>query len=164
MVLSSKWSCAVALLLTLGVAACAHSGHGTPVSHDPAAVRAAIEATLAQFSAAMKRADAAAIASMYTEDGEYIVAAAKGFVTGRAAIEEMFAARFKAARFIDVAIVTVSVQVEGDTAYETGTNRVIVQVGDAPPVTRTARYLTVWRRQADGVWRIRADAIVPDPS
>ncbi len=76
----------------------------------------------------------------------------------------MFAARFKAARFIDVAIATVSVQVEGDTAYETGTNRVTVQAGDAPPVTRTGRYLTVWKRQPDGVWRIRVDAIVPDPS
>lgn len=164
MVLPSLRSVAVSLILALSGAACAHPGHGTPERHDPAAVRAAIEGTLAQFSAAMKRADARAIASMFAEDGEYIVAATKGFTTGRAAIEDLFAARFKAARFIDVAIATVSVQVEGDTAYETGTNRLTVQAGDAPPVTRTGRYLTVWRRQPDGVWRIRVDAIVPDPS
>ena len=48
----------------------------------------------------MRRADPAAIASMFTEDGEYLVATRKGFVTGR----------------------------------------------------------------ADGVWRIRVDAIVPDPA
>jgi ketosteroid isomerase-like protein len=76
----------------------------------------------------------------------------------------VFAARFKAARFIDVAIATASVQVDGDTAYETGTNCVTVRARDAPPVTRSGRYLTVWKRQPDGVWRIRVDAIVPDPS
>ncbi len=146
---------------TLG-AACAHGP--TVGANAPAEVRAAIEGNLRQFSAAMQRADAGAIASMFTEDAEYIVASSKGITTGRAAIEEAFRARFKAARFIDVVITTVSVQLEGDSAYETGTNRVTFQVGDTPQVTRTARYLTVWRRQQDGVWRIRVDAIVPDPA
>jgi uncharacterized protein (TIGR02246 family) len=164
MVLPSLRSVAISLVLAFSGAACAHPGRGSPERHDPAAVRAAIEGTLAQFSGAMKRADAGAVATMFTEDGEYIVAAAKGFITGRAAIEEVFAARFKAARFLDVTITTVSVQVEGDTAFETGTNRLTLQAGDAPPATRTGRYLTVWKRQPDGVWRIRVDAIVPDPS
>lgn len=155
---------AVYLVLALSGAACAHSGHGKSAPRDPVAVRAAIEGNLVQFSAAMKRADAGAIASMFTEDGEYIAAAAKGFVTGRTAIEELFAATFKAVRFIDVVITTASVQVEGDTAYETGNNRVTFQAGDSPPVTRTGRYLTVWKRQQDGVWRIRVDAVIPDPS
>jgi uncharacterized protein (TIGR02246 family) len=154
---------AISFVLAVSMLGCAQTRYAA-VSHDPAAVRADIEGTLAEFGAAMKRGDAAAIASMFTEDGEYIVAAAKGFTTGRAAIEGLFAARFKAGRFIEVAITTVSVQVAGDTAYETGTNRVVVQAGDAPPVTRTGRYLTVWQRQPDGVWRIRIDAIIPDPS
>ena len=53
---------------------------------------------------------------------------------------------------------------DGDTAYETGTNRITSQAGDAPPVTRTGRYLTVWRRQPDGSWRIRVDAVMTDPT
>jgi uncharacterized protein (TIGR02246 family) len=142
--------------------ACAHTPTN-PIA-DPAEVRTAIEGTLVQFGAAMKRADAGAIASMFTEDGEVIVATTKGFITGRAAIEEFWRARFKAARFIDVAIATVSVQVEGNTAYETGTTGSTVQVGDSPPVTRTGRYLTVWKRQPNGVWLIRVDAIIPDPA
>jgi uncharacterized protein (TIGR02246 family) len=152
----------VMLLLASLTIACAH---GPSVrTTDPAEVRAAIEGTLRQFGAAMQRADAPAIASMFTEDGEYIAATTKGFITGRAAIEDTFRARFTSARFIDVAINTVSLQVEGDTAYETGTNRLTFQVGDAPPITRTGRYLTVWKRQADGAWRIRVDAIIPDPA
>ena len=142
--------------------ACAHSP--TVRSADPAEVRTAIEGNLRQFISALKRGDAGAMAAMFTEDGEYIVANTKGFITGRAAIEEVFRARFKAARFIDVAITTISVHVECDIAYETGTNSVTLQVGDVPPVTRTVRYLTVWKRQADGVWRIRVDAIIPDPA
>ena len=130
-----KTSVILGLLLVLGFPALVLAQS----PHDPAAVRAAIEGTLAQFSAAMKQADARTIASMYTEDGEYFSAATKGFTTGRVAIEDMFAARFKATRFIDVALTTVSLQVEGDTAYETGTNRVTFQAGDAPAVTRTAR-------------------------
>ena len=142
--------------------ACAHA---PPVpAADPAEVRASIDGTLREFGAAMRRADPAAIASMFTEDGEYVVATRKGFVTGRAAVEEHFARLFKTVRFLDVVITTVSVQVEGDMAYETGTNSVTLQAGEAPPVTRTGRYLTVWKRQADGVWRIRVDAIVPDPA
>jgi uncharacterized protein (TIGR02246 family) len=164
MVLPSLRAVAVSLVVAFAGAACAHGGQGASAPSDPAAVRAAIEGNLAQFSAAMKRADAGAIASMFTEDGEYIVAATNGFTTGRAAIEELFAGRFKAARFLDVTITTVSVQVDGGTAYETGTNKVTLQAGDGPAVTRTGRYLTVWKHQPDGVWRIRVDAIVPDPS
>jgi len=106
-----------------------HNGHGASVPPAPGAVRDAIEGNLARFSDAMTRADAHATASMFTEDGVYIVSATNGFTTGRAAIEELFAARFKAARFIEVAIATASVQVEGDMAYETGTNSLTVQAG-----------------------------------
>jgi uncharacterized protein (TIGR02246 family) len=150
------------LMSAMLATACAHGpAVRTP---DTAEVRAAIEGTLREFGGAMQRADAAAIGAMFTEDAEYITAATKGFISGRAAIEDAFRARFKAARFLDVAIVTVSLQVVGDTAYETGTNRLTFQAGDAPPVTRTGRYLSVWRRGADGVWRIRVDAIIPDPA
>jgi uncharacterized protein (TIGR02246 family) len=165
MVQPSERSIAVSLVIALAGTACAHNGLGSgPEPRDPTAVRRAIEGTLAQFSDAMKREDAGAIASMFTEDGEYMSPATKGFTRGRAAIEGVFAARFKAARFIDVAITTASVQVVDDTAYEAGTNQLTFQVGEAPPITRTGRYLTVWKHQADGVWRIRFDAIVPDPS
>lgn len=164
MVLHSLRSVAVALFLSFAGGACAHNGHVAAARHDPAAVRATIEGTLAQFSAAMKRADPGAIASMFTEDGEYVVASRKGFIAGRPAVEEHFARVFKAVRFHDVAITTLSVQVDGDTAYETGTNSVTFQAGDTPPTTRTGRYLTVWKRQSDGVWRIRVDAVIPDPS
>ncbi len=150
------------VLLFLAGIACAHAPAKTPA--DPRQVRAEIEASNAQFAAAMKRADAAAIASMFTEDGEVIPPAAKGLVTGRAALEGYYAARFKAARFLEVQITTTAVDVSGDLAWETGTSRVVVQAGEAAPATRTGRYLVVWKRGADGRWRYRVDAVIPDPA
>ena len=149
----------MAITMTL---ACAH---GPEIrAQDPAEVRAAIEATNAQFAAALKRGDAAALAAMFTEDGEVIPAAGKGFVSGRAALEAYYVGRVRAVRILDVTITTVAVEVSGDLAWETGTNRLSVQAGDAPPVTRTGRYLVAWKRGPDGRWRYRVDAVIPDPA
>lgn len=93
-----------------------------------------------------------------------IPSAAKGFVSGRAALQEYYAGRLRAARFLEVSITTTAVEVSGDLAWETGTNRVVVQVGDAPPATRTGRYLVVWKRGPDGRWRYGVDAVIPDPA
>lgn len=147
----------------LAFAACAHGPAATRAT-DPGPVRAAIEATNARFCEALKAGDAAAIAAMFTEDGEVIPPALKAFVVGREALREYYAARVRAARFLEVIVTTRSVEVEGDLAFETGTNRVTSQVGDAPPVTRTGRYVVVWKRGTDGNWRYRLDAIIPDPS
>lgn len=147
----------------LGGVACVYGGPRPP-RQDPGAVRAAIERTLAQFSADMLRGDAAAVASAFAPDAEYFHVARAGFLVGRPAIEESFARLFKSVRFPEVVINTRSVEVDGDTAYETGINRITSQAGDAPPVTRTGRYLTVWRRQPDGSWRIRVDAVMTDPT
>jgi uncharacterized protein (TIGR02246 family) len=149
-------------LLLITSLACAHAPTARP--GEQAEVRAAIEATNGRFAAALKGGDAAALASLFTEDGEAIPAAVKGFVRGRAALQDYYAGRLRAARFLEVDITTLAVEVSGDLAWETGTNRVVVQSGDAPPVTRTGRYLVAWKRGADGRWRYRVDAIVPDPA
>jgi hypothetical protein len=61
----------------------------------------------------------------------------KGFFTGRTAVRDCWAARFRAARFLEAVIVPAKVRVDGDLASETGT---------------------------DGHWLIQADALVPDPA
>jgi uncharacterized protein (TIGR02246 family) len=151
----------VGVLLTTLVA-CAH----VPVTRttNPEEVRTAIEATNAKFAAALMKGDAAALADLFTEDGEVIPATARGFVSGRAALEAFYAGRLRVARFLEVTITTVAVEVSGDLAWETGSNRLVVQAGDAPPATRTGRYLVAWKRGPDGRWRYRVDAVIPDPA
>ena len=148
------------LLVALG---CAHSG-GQPAAENPDAVRAAIAEANRQLAQALIRGDAAAIASLFTETGQIIPFAAKGTVDGRAAIEAYNSKRFQTARITEAVLTSVNIGTSGDLAYETGTNRVTRQQGDAAPVTATGRYLAVWHHDADGKWRIQVDMPIPDPA
>ena len=159
----SRHAASPLVFLLLLVSACSHAAPARAPT-DPAETRAAIEAANVRFAAAVMRGDTAAIAQIFAEDGEAIAATEKGFVSGRPALEAYYAGRLRAARFHDVVITTTAVDVVGDLAWETGRNRLTVQVGDAPPTTRTGRYLVVWKRQQDGRWLIRVDAVIPDPA
>jgi uncharacterized protein (TIGR02246 family) len=152
----------VSLVTALGLS-CAHSSAGRAEADD-SAVRAAIKKGNDAIIAAVKRGDAAAVAQIFTEDADFIpVPPGKGFISGRAAIEALNAQRLQKRRYLDLVLSTTSVGTSGDLAYETGTNSVTFQEGDAAPVTRTGRYLVVWRRDPDGVWRIRVDLPIADP-
>jgi uncharacterized protein (TIGR02246 family) len=161
-----RWHRPLLLALPLlASSACAHAPAGPAApAMGTAEVRAIIETTNARFAAALVKGDAPALAALFAEDGQAIPGAAKGFVTGRAALAEYYAGRLKAARYLEATITTVEVEVSGDVAWETGTNRVVVQVGESAPVTRTGRYLVVWKRGTDGTWRYRVDAVIPDPA
>lgn len=127
-------------------------------------MRAAIAAGNAEFARALVAGDPKAMATVFTEDGEIISASQQGFVSGRAEIEAYSARRLEARRYVDVTITTVRLEVSGDLAWETGTNRFTLQQGQGPPVTVTGRYLAVWRRGADARWRIQADLPIGDPA
>ena len=153
----------VFLISAFGVS-CAHSSGGRSESDD-SAVRAAIKKRNDAICAAVKRGDAAAMAQVFTEDADFIPAPpGKGFISGRAAIEALYAQRLQTRRYLDLVLSTASVGTSGDLAFETGTNSVTFQEGDGAPVTRTGRYLVVWRRDPDGVWRIRVDLPIGDPA
>ncbi|MGO9065873.1 MAG: YybH family protein [Myxococcaceae bacterium] len=79
-----------------------------------------------------------------------------------AAIQALFQQRLAAARFLDATATANTVGTDGDLAYETGTNKLTRQTGDAAPVTTTGRYLTVWHHDTDGQWCIQVDMVVVD--
>lgn len=145
----------------LATGACAHwSG----ARADPEAdLRAAIAAANDAFVRALVAGDARGMAAVFTEDALVIPAMQRGFVSGRDAIEAYDARRVGSIRYLEATIATVQLEVEGDLAWEAGTNRMVVQQGERAPMTVTGRYLAVWRRGEDGRWRIRAELPVPDP-
>lgn len=50
----------------------------------------------------------------------------------------------------------------GDLGYTYGTWRFTGKDTDGKPVTATGKYLTTWKRQKDGSWKVLADIGAPD--
>ena len=103
------------------------------------------------------------VATVFTDDATILPFRQAGLIVGRAAIAEYWGKRLATSRMLEFELRTLSVDASGNLAYEIGTNRIRSQTGSFEPVTVTGRYLAVWRRGADGTWRIQADCPIPDP-
>jgi uncharacterized protein (TIGR02246 family) len=79
-------------------------------------------------------------------------------VRGRAAIREFMQALLSMPAFsLSFETVEVHVSRAGDLAYSYGTNRVSLVGPNGKRVTDRGKYLTVYRKQADGTWKVVAD-------
>ena len=153
----------VALLMLVGLLVGARSAPGQV---DPATA-AALDAGYDRFVAAYAAADPDLVAAVYTEDALYL-APERDVVRGRAAIREIFAA------FLDpfrergepgpvVAFEIVDRAVSGDLAYDVG---YYILGREGSERRSRGKFVVVWKRGADGAWRIHADGYsgVPDPA
>ena len=121
----------------------------TDVADDKARIMAASRA----FSNAYLRGDTTTLKNLYTEDAVLLPTGSS--YSGRAAIASYFApieGRTNASHEFRVEKLTI----EGDIAIDMGTWHYAWRVGK---VTYSAdeRYLVIWRRCEDGVWRIQYD-------
>jgi uncharacterized protein (TIGR02246 family) len=121
-----------------------------------------IQAQLDRAVAALQRGDhREAVRGLFAPDAVFVSPGATLY--GRDAIEALFAmrpGRFGAGSWIRGAAVTVN----GEFAYEHGTNRIVTVLPDGSETASSGRYLSVWQRQADGSWLIVADAPMVDPA
>ena len=116
--------------------------------------RAAIEQVNARFSQAIARGDAQAIAKLYTEDA--ILLPERGeMVKGRQAIGEFWKTAMDDG-VKSVTVTTLDVGGSGDLAHEVGTVLLTLQAEGRPPATASAKFVVVWKREADG-WKIHRD-------
>ena len=123
---------------------------------DLSQVRQAVEQLGAQWEEAANRGDAAAVASLYTEDGQFMPPNAD-IVEGRANIQTAIQGLVDM-KLRNVDLTTVDVGASGDLAYEVGRYSLDVQPPGAPQhVTDKGKYVLVLKRQADGTWKIVAD-------
>jgi uncharacterized protein (TIGR02246 family) len=130
------------------------AGNGAP---DAAAVRQAIEATNARFATAAVASDTAALASLYTDDAIMMASNAPA-ARGHDAIAKGFGSMIAAMKLSAIKLTTQDVIVSGDYAIETGTYDLTGQAlkgGKAPH--DVGKYLVVWKKQADGSYKMLRD-------
>ena len=147
-----------AALVTLVIAACAKEAPppAAPPPTDPAAVRSAIDAANAKAAAAMKANDSATALANYADDAVVMMANQKAW-RGRAEISSGIGGLMAVMTIKDVAFDTKDVMVDGDLAVETGEFKMTLQPKGGPEIKDEGKYLTVWKKQADGSWKIVRD-------
>jgi uncharacterized protein (TIGR02246 family) len=112
-----------------------------------------IQEPLDRYVAAVNGGDADAAAEAWAEDAKLIAPGAPPAV-GRDAIREGIRAVQQMSAQLELR--SVDLLVEGNVAIETGTWSVKLQTPDGP-VQDSGNAVRVWRRGADGVWRLYRD-------
>jgi ketosteroid isomerase-like protein len=120
-----------------------------------ATVRAAIEERSRTFAEAYNRGDIDAVAAMYTEDAIAFPPDA-AVVKGRAALHDLW----KSSRdggVTKVTLLTETVEGAGDLAIETGSGELQVRDAGGASGVQRMKFVVVWCRGSDGVWRLHRD-------
>ena len=116
-------------------------------------VREAIVAADETFMSTFSQGDAAGIAALYTENGQFLPPNGD-FVSGRQAIQTTFQA-FMDSGIKAIKLETVEVEGYGDTASEIG--RYTLE-GEGGQVLDKGKFIVIWKQEA-GQWKLHRDII-----
>jgi uncharacterized protein (TIGR02246 family) len=161
-------TCLFVLAVVVSLAAVSRLGaqHTGAAAGDSTAVpvdaRATIDSVNAAWLPTVQRNDAAAIADPYADDGLLVTATGETF-GGRAAVEQAMReslAGIGAAR-VGGRLVQDGITHAGNLIYEWGHAELEITRPGAEPAHATTRYLTVWRQDATGRWRILRNLSLP---
>jgi len=154
------WILVAAALVT---AACAQQPPAPPPD-TRAADEAAIRAAVKDWSASAQAKDAAKFASFYTDDAVLLLEDAPD-MKGKAALREGIAGMMQDPNFaLSFEATGVEVARSGDLAYEEGTYSLTMSDPKTKkPATETGAYVVIWKKQADGSWKVHRDVPVSDP-
>jgi uncharacterized protein (TIGR02246 family) len=123
-------------------------------------VRRAIDRGNAQWAEGWAKGDAAMVAAIFADDGVQLAGSGK-IIKGPQQIRDRQKTAMQGADpGVKVTITTVSVWLDGDTAYETGKYKYEYKEKGKPGVDE-GRYVTIWKHQKDGSWKLSMDMGVP---
>ncbi len=139
----------------LALTACTTMENGTDVADE-------IAASTAQFRAAYNSGDAAALAALYTMDAA-VLPPDVARIDGREGIQEMWQG-FMDAGVTDLDLATVELEAGKGTASEVGTYSLKAPDGQGGTVTVTGKFIVLWQKGEDGVWRLHRDIWNDNPA
>jgi uncharacterized protein (TIGR02246 family) len=126
-----------------------------------AEARRAIDKGNAQWSEGWAKGDAAMVAALFAEDGVQLAGHGK-IIRGRQQIAEHLKAGMQGADpGIKVTVTTTQIWLDGDTAYESGRYK-YEYTEKGKPGKDEGHYVTIWKRQKDGSWKLAMDMGVPE--
>ena len=126
--------------------------------------REAVERFARAFEAMFYEADAAAMASYYTEDAT-LIADGIPLTVGKANIEAFWRATCGRAKTVAMqrSIAVERIEAASELSYALCTLTLHFQLPTGQAVTKIIKDITIWRRQADGAWLIEVDISNPEP-
>lgn len=120
----------------------------------------------ARFAAAYGALDAEQVSRLYTADALYLPPAGD-ILRGRAAIRERYTQGFQADRerrhTRRITFELVDRVAAGDARNDVGYYTITTTAPDGHQEAFRGKFVKIWRRDADGVWRIRTDSYSPAP-
>ena len=123
---------------------------------DAAAIRHAIEQANGKYVDAMTRGDSAVLVASYTDDA-VLMSSGEPAHRGHGEIGAAIAKQIQSAKVSNAKVNTANVDVAGDYAIETGSYEVTVTPKGGKPTPDKGKYVTVWKKQADGSWKVYRD-------
>jgi len=125
---------------------------------DETAIRAAIDEQVKPIAAF----DAAKLASFYADDAVVMTPDAP-LIRGREDMQKSLEAMMKMKPEFTFTTAKVEVARSGDLAYNWGTGKMAVKDKKGKVTETTFKSPSVWKKQADGSWKMIVDAWIPDP-
>jgi uncharacterized protein (TIGR02246 family) len=126
-----------------------------PETFDAGQIRKSIEEVNAKYSEAIQKGNLADAVALYTDDAT-MVPPDGGLIKGKQAIEEYYRTLFQMG-MKEVVLTTIEVEGSGGTVYEIGKTRVRIQPEGQEAIQDSSKYLVIWKRQADGTWKVHVD-------
>jgi len=123
--------------------------------YDAGQIRKSIEEVNATYSEAIQEGNLAGVVAGYADDATMIPPDGE-LIKGKQAIEEYYRTLFQMG-MKEVVLTTIEVEGSGGTVYEIGKTRVRIQPEGQEAIQDSSKYLVIWKRQADGTWKVHAD-------
>lgn len=120
-------------------------------------VQQAIADSNSRFMTAFDQGDIASIAAHYADDAK-LLPPNNPMVQGRQQIQDFFKSLLAMSASRALVLKTLEVNGSADLAYEVGTYTLTLQPQSASQsITDTGKYVTIWKRQADGSLKLAID-------